>query len=314
MNFPVFEPDSVEAFLMVAEDLPKLYRYMRLQNLLLPPQYPSGIKIYLQLQIHAIHKPDLPTQKLLLGSFQHAYCGEMHTSITGPFDDSYRELILSKMMPGVHRVNRNRDGWYAWQFLKEMKQEGDLSFRHGNLERAKERYTAYTATFNCRRNFTSQMIHSASDTEWEWQKLAYGLAYRHLFNRILLTIQCEEFDSEITRLGAESLMSNLAVLVGLPIHDQVRMAHCLGLIKAEFGENRSAIRLFMEMLQLSDSPENVAIRESLRLVAGLQEGFPYYGISRRILGHPIPIMEESSEDNSERELKAWRELTEARYL
>ena len=310
VKLPMLATGSISAFLLVADDLLQLCRFLRLHNLIRPLHYVSGIKVQLQLRSTATHKAALAIQKLLLEPFKQAYCGAMRTSITGPVDVSYRQETLTKMKPDQHHINK--EGWYAYQFSKEIKQEGDRSFRCGKLERARERYITYNATVRCQHYPLLRTLFQTEGTEW--LVIAYGLVFRALFNEIPLNTHCKDFDPEALRLEAKILRSDIPHSINFPTCDLARLAHCVGLVHAELGENEHAISLLVETLQQSDSPENIAIENSLELVKGSQEGFRHRGISQRVLGNPVPIMEESGVIQTEKEFEIWRKMTEAHSI
>ena len=304
VKFPKLQAGSLETFLLMAEDLPKLCRYIRLQNLIFA-QYSYGIKVHLELRSPTTRSLALSIQKLLLEPFKQAYCGLMRASITGCVDDSYGQEILSKMKPDEYQANK--EGWIAYQMGKEMKQEGDRLFRLGKSERVKERYVTSNVISGLRRHSVLDIMRK--DDSIEWQAITLRLLVRTSFNALLLNIQSQVFNPSIIKLVSELLNHNNTESIGLSDYDLARVSHCYGLILGQFGRNRAASAILTKTLQRSDTPENSAIEESLRLLRDSLDGVLHNRITQRVLGDPILIMEESGGDSTKKEFEVWQKLT-----
>ena len=98
LDIPAETHGPPQAFLMMAEDLPKLARYIRMRDLMIPVPSSLGI-IQLQLRLTAHPKTTLPIQKLLSDPFKRVRGRAMQIQITGQVDASYREKVLRNMTP-----------------------------------------------------------------------------------------------------------------------------------------------------------------------------------------------------------------------
>ena len=104
IEFLDMEPSPLQAALMVAQDLPKLRRFIRLQNLAL--FYSNSVMVNLTLRVATTHhRPTLKNQKLLLESFKKAYAGTVQVNIRGPVDAAYREEVLEKIKPDMDNIS-----------------------------------------------------------------------------------------------------------------------------------------------------------------------------------------------------------------
>ena len=66
-------------------------------------------------------------------------------------------------------------------------------------------------------------------------------------------------------LALKFLTPHPRLLIDLPIYDLVRLAHCLGMMRAELGNKVRAVQLLEDTLRQSDSTDNDAINESLKM-------------------------------------------------
>ena len=306
LEFPELRSDKrIQEFLIVAADLPKFCRFIRMTSLKVSSVESGTTQLWLRLRAFKVHTPTLQMQKLLLNPFKQVYGGSKGTraSITGLVDASYRREVLTEMLRNMGEISAER--WSVFQFCQEIKQEGDVAFHLAKWERAQERYIECADFMNYYRE-NLEGSRTISQTGDGWQMATFGLAFRVLFNLRFLTIKCKAFDYDIESWWMVTDLEHPGFEIpGLPKKSDVAtMNHHLGLLYAERGHNRQATRQFREALR--HCPENQSIRRSLRLVKGLRGRYPHDGISQRVLDDSI--MEEST-NGAEVEIQKWHKTT-----
>ena len=296
IEFLDIEEGPFQAVLMVAQDLPKLCRFIRIQNLAL--FYSNSVMVILDLRvIESRHKLTLKNQKLLLEPFKKAHVGTVQVNVIGPVNAAYRNEVVETMKRDMNDISATK--WSDYKLCKEIKQEGDFAFRLGKWERAKERYKLHSAVFKCFRQLPYPPYHV---NEWvEWRKVMDGLTFRTVFNQLLLNIRCDSFELDTVALGIKILQTGIPHNDRFSKSDEARMNHYIALTFAELGQVEKATRALVEALRLS--PEDKVIQESLAMVTSHQA---QHGISKRVLGDSI--MEEGKGSVAETEFEIWQNM------
>ncbi|MCJ1239682.1 hypothetical protein MMC14_007680 [Varicellaria rhodocarpa] len=300
-DFPKTVLGPAQTFLMMADDLPLLCRFIQIQNILTAPSLKSGMNIRLKMRTNAMHKePALPIQTLLLDPFKFVY-GEGVWSDLDTSDYQLDAKLDTILESATSYKSLSAKKWSAYQLCKGMKREGDAAYRLGKWERARERYIAHTVLFRCFRDVLPFRVYQIDDGI-DWRIIAHGLDFRTMFNRLLLSIRSKKYELELAEVGAKFHMP------GIPWYDRARMEYYVGLIFAELGKNTQAARLFMEALRSSSG--NVAMYfESFERVRNSREEIQHLGISECVLGDPI--IEEGGESQDEMEFGAWQKMFRA---
>ena len=306
MQIPTSDCGPLQAFLMVAEDLPKLCRFIRLQRLIMegePVRYCIVVRLTMR-SATTHHRATLSKQKLLLEHFKKASIGMVQVDIAGRVDPAYREKILADLKPDMHVTSRLK--WSDYQLCREIKQEGDAAFRLGNWKRAKERYILQYKVF---KSFHESLPRPPHHLEgWvKWAVVMYNLHFRTIFNALLLSIRTRSPELVIACLGLQVLRRETSRFDCLRKSDEARMNHYIGLTFAELGENERAAGRFVEAFRLS--PKNKVIQESLDVVKRSQARVKHRGISECVISEPI--LEEAEGRDAEVELETWQTMFKA---
>ena len=291
---------SYQDFLMVADDLPRLCRFLRMIILKLTFMETENIAVVrLHLQTTVTLKSNLPIQKLVLDPFKQAHGKPMRAFITGDVDASYRREVLTTMMPSESRTSV--EGWAAFQLCKETKREGDAAYLLSKWALAVYRYKQCFNLVRCCNKvlLATPATFLRTSHGMEFAKIIRSSKIRTGFNALLGLIQMKLFGAA-TAFNSEDWESWIVDM------DPTRVNYCRALIFAECGMNRRAAGMLEEALQRS--PENVAIKDSLELVKNSPEGFKHLDISRRALDGSI--REEGGRDEEERE-RSWQKMGEA---
>ena len=299
-DFPKTRLGPAQTFLMMADDLPLLCRFIQIQNILTAPSLKSGMDIRLKLRTNTMHRePALPTQKLLLDPFKFVLGEGLWSVDTSDYQVDAKLFAMLESATKSNSLSAKR--WSAYQLCKGMKREGDAAFRLGKWDRARERYIAHIVLFRCFRDILPSIIYQIDDGI-DWRMIEQGLDFRTMFNRLLLSIRSKKYELELAEVGAKFHIP------GVPWYDRARMEFYVGLIFAELGKNTRAARSFMEALRSSRG--NVAnYFESFERVRNSREETQHLGISQCVFGDHI--MEEGSESQDEIEHGAWQKMFRA---
>ncbi|MCJ1235532.1 hypothetical protein MMC14_003501 [Varicellaria rhodocarpa] len=242
---------------MVADDLPRLCRFLRMMILELTLNETEHVTVRLQLRTTATLESTLPIQKLLLDPFKQAHGKRVRAFITGQVDASYRREVLTKIVPSESRTSA--EGWAAFQLCRETKREGDAAYLLSKWELAENRYRQYFNLVQCCNNVlqATPVRFRLTDDGVEFMKTTRSSMFRAAFNMLLVLIQMKTF-SIATDFISEEWKSWGSYM------DRARVNYCDALICAELGMNGQAIGILEEALLRS--PENTAMKDSLELV------------------------------------------------
>ena len=315
--FPMEKPDSLQVFLMVAEDLNRLCRFLRMDCLMVPLGgcYPNvkktsravnGIRILLQLRETTSRKPDLAMQKLLLEPFKKVHGGMATSKISGKVNDAFRLEVLEKMMPRVHQIRA--EGWSVFRLCREIKQEGDLAYKIGNLDRAAERYEWFL-------EFFAKCIEALPDITFQtddgWEAVMDGLTFRNVLNLTRVYLAQKEFEKVLKYSKTE--LQELKERTWLKNSEKAAMFLHRGLAHAELGKVKSAM-MALENAQVY-SPNDLMIQSNLdtiraRSTEAKRGGRPLYkGISQSTFTESI--VEEQGQEMAEKEFQMMKNFVEA---